>query len=104
MSDERIPSFCLSAQDATILTDLLMRYGPYSNGQTAVFWHITGIIGSHRMEQDPEKVLATFTTAPIGPVDDPTPRYSCFVEGCPGNHVSKYQVCTHSACSSPEGK
>lgn len=102
MSNERIPSFCLSAQDAALLTDILTRYGPYSNGQTAVFWHVTGVIGNHRKEPDPEQTLATFTTAPAGPADEPLSRYSCFVEGCPGNHVSKYQVC--KADSAPEGQ
>ena len=57
MSDERIPNFCLSAHDAAQLTDILTRYGPYSNGQTALFWHLTGIIGSSRKQTDPEEAI-----------------------------------------------
>lgn len=26
-------------------------------------------------------------------VADPKPRYQCFVEGCPAEHESKWQVC-----------
>lgn len=48
--DERIPSFTLDAADANALYAMLEKYGPYSNGKTAVFWHIVGVIGNHRRE------------------------------------------------------
>jgi ABC-type lipopolysaccharide export system ATPase subunit len=53
-NETRIPGFCLLPYDAAQLTELLNHYGPYSNGQTAVFWHITGIIGQHRKPRDLE--------------------------------------------------
>lgn len=28
--------------------------------------------------------------------EDPKPQYSCFVEGCPGDHESKWQVCSEA--------
>lgn len=45
---EAIPSFTLSAHDAATLMSLLVSYGPYVNGETALFWHIVGLIGRCR--------------------------------------------------------
>jgi hypothetical protein len=45
---EAIPGFGLSAEDSATLMSLLVAYGPYKNGETALFCHIVGIIGSAR--------------------------------------------------------
>ena len=46
LEDQPIPGFCLKADDSQKLWKLLEQYEPYSNGTTAVFWHVVGIIGS----------------------------------------------------------
>lgn len=33
---------------------------------------------------------------------DPPPRYSCFEEGCPGNHISKWDICPERAGHDPD--
>lgn len=50
-----IPGFALSAYDSATLMDLLLAYGPYSNGETALFWHIVGLIGRCRKVDEPEE-------------------------------------------------
>lgn len=52
---KNIPGFTLKAQDAATLMSLLVAYGPYANGETALFWHIVGLIGKCReVAQVPE--------------------------------------------------
>lgn len=36
---------------------------------------------------------------PLCSWDEPRPRYSCFVAGCPGEHESKWQVCSGQTVS-----
>jgi hypothetical protein len=48
IKDRPVPGFCLKADDSQKLWELLEHYEPYSNGTTAVFWHIVGIIGNHK--------------------------------------------------------
>lgn len=59
--DEAIPGFTLRPIDCARLQEILNFYGPYSNGQTAVFWHVVGVIGSHRKTVDPEQMLRDLT-------------------------------------------
>lgn len=48
--DQAIPGFTLRPLDCARLEAILSGYAPYSNGQTAVFWHVVGVIGSHRAQ------------------------------------------------------
>lgn len=43
-----VPSFTLKPGLAGMLMGILEAHGPYRNGQTALFWHIVGIIGKAR--------------------------------------------------------
>ena len=52
---EAVPDFTLSAADSATLMSLLVSYGPYANGETALFWNIVGLIGRCReVVQAPE--------------------------------------------------
>jgi len=61
-ADDAVPSFALKPIDCARLQEILNEYGPYSNGQTAVFWHVVGVIGSHRKSEDPEQIARDFTS------------------------------------------
>lgn len=52
-ADPTFPSFALKPIDCARLLEIINAYGPYSNGETAVFWHIVGVIGSHRSRYVP---------------------------------------------------
>lgn len=54
---QAIPGFALTAHDCAKLTEILIGYAPYKAGQTALFWHIVGIIGEARKPADPEQEL-----------------------------------------------
>jgi hypothetical protein len=40
--------------------------------------------------------------APTEERDELSPQYSCFVEGCPGKHTSKWQICPDRAGHDPD--
>lgn len=52
--DIPIPGFCLTPYEAAQVMSILVSYEPYDNGTTALFWHITGLIGQARKKPDPE--------------------------------------------------
>jgi hypothetical protein len=54
--------------------------------------------------QDDEDAWAIVEHQWITPPAEPTPQYSCFIEGCPGKHVSKYQVCAAAKSNSSQAE
>jgi hypothetical protein len=46
--DQPVPSFNLNPNDALKLQEILVNYTPYTNGFSAVYWHIVGVIGAAR--------------------------------------------------------
>ncbi len=58
--DQAIPGFTLRPIDCARLQEILNEYAPYKAGQTALFWHIVGVIGQAR-KRDPEQMLRDFT-------------------------------------------
>lgn len=63
-----IPEFSLKPFDCARLQEILNEYAPYKAGQTAVFWHVVGVIGSHRKPPDPEQELRDFGSSNDGEV------------------------------------
>lgn len=54
---EAIPSFALKPIECARLQEILNEYAPYKAGQTALFWHIVGLIGEARKPIDLEQAM-----------------------------------------------
>lgn len=52
-----IPSFALKPIECARLQEILNEYAPYKAGQTALFWHIVGLIGDARRPIDLEQAM-----------------------------------------------